>query len=152
LSISSSGLITGTPSTAGTSNVTVTATDSTGASGSASFTWTISSGGTGGGAVCQVSYVKNEWGGGFTANLTIANTGTAPINGWTLTWSFPGDQKVTNAWNATVTQTGAAASATNVSYDATIAPAGNVQFGFQGTWTANDTSPTAFALNGTSCT
>ena len=152
LSISSSGLITGTPSTAGTSNVTVTATDSTGVSGSASFTWNISSGGTGGGAVCQVSYVKNEWGGGFTANLTVANTGLTPINGWTLTWSFPGDQKVTNAWNATVTQTGSAASATNASYNATIAPAGNVQFGFQGTWTANDTSPTAFALNGTSCT
>ena len=151
LSISSSGLITGTPGTAGTSNVTVTATDSTGASGSASFTWNISSGGTGG-AACQVSYVKNEWGGGFTANLTITNTGTTPINGWTLTWTFPGDQKITNAWNATVTQTGPAASATNVSYNAAIAPAGNAQFGFQGTWTANDTSPTAFTLNGTPCT
>jgi hypothetical protein len=46
LSISSSGLISGTPTTAGTSNVTVTATDTTGASGSAAFTWTISSGGT----------------------------------------------------------------------------------------------------------
>ena len=41
LSISSAGLISGTPSTAGTSNVTVTATDSTGASGSAAFIWTI---------------------------------------------------------------------------------------------------------------
>ena len=38
---SSSGLISGTPTTAGTSSVTVTATDTTGASGSASFTWTI---------------------------------------------------------------------------------------------------------------
>ncbi len=47
LSISSSGLISGTPSTAATSNVTVTATDTTGASGSASFTWTISGSGTG---------------------------------------------------------------------------------------------------------
>ena len=42
LSISSAGLITGTPTTAATSTVTVTATDTTGASGSASFTWTIS--------------------------------------------------------------------------------------------------------------
>ena len=39
---SSTGLISGTPTTAGTSDVTVTATDTTGASGSASFTWTIS--------------------------------------------------------------------------------------------------------------
>ena len=42
---SSSGLISGTPSAAGTSSVTVTAKDTTNASGSASFTWTISSGG-----------------------------------------------------------------------------------------------------------
>jgi len=38
---SSSGLISGTPTTAGTSSVTVTATDTTGAHGSASFSWTI---------------------------------------------------------------------------------------------------------------
>ncbi|WP_329315982.1 putative Ig domain-containing protein [Streptomyces sp. NBC_01262] len=48
LSISSStGLISGTASTAGTYSSTVTATDSTGATGSASFTWTVSSSGTG---------------------------------------------------------------------------------------------------------
>jgi hypothetical protein len=40
---SSTGLISGTPTTAGTSNVTVTATDTTGATGSASFTWTVNS-------------------------------------------------------------------------------------------------------------
>jgi subtilase family serine protease len=39
---SSTGLISGTPATAGTSSVTVTATDTTGAHGSATFTWTIS--------------------------------------------------------------------------------------------------------------
>ena len=49
LSISSStGLISGTASTAGTYAVTVTATDSTGAFGSASFTWTVSTSGGGG--------------------------------------------------------------------------------------------------------
>jgi subtilase family serine protease len=43
LSISSSGLISGTPTTAGSSSVTVTAKDTTGAAGSASFTWTVNS-------------------------------------------------------------------------------------------------------------
>ena len=47
LSISSSGLITGTPTTASMSSVTVTATDSTGAAGSAAFSWTVSTAGSG---------------------------------------------------------------------------------------------------------
>src|SRR5579875_1962705 len=48
LSVSSStGLITGTPTTAGSSSVTISATDNTGATGSASFTWTINSSGSG---------------------------------------------------------------------------------------------------------
>ncbi|RPF30617.1 M4 family metallopeptidase [Streptomyces sp. TLI_185] len=45
---SSTGVISGTPTTAGTYSTTVTATDSTGATGTASFTWTVSSGGGGG--------------------------------------------------------------------------------------------------------
>ncbi len=53
LSISSSGLISGTPTTAGSSNVTVTATDTTGASGSASFGWTVNAAGGGGSCPAQ---------------------------------------------------------------------------------------------------
>jgi hypothetical protein len=55
LSISSStGLISGTPTTATTYNVTVTATDTTGATGSAAFTWTIGSGSGGGCTAAQL--------------------------------------------------------------------------------------------------
>ncbi|MEV7978298.1 putative Ig domain-containing protein, partial [Streptomyces sp. NPDC086519] len=60
LSISSStGLISGTASTAGTYSTTVTATDSTGASGSASFTWTVS---TSGGGSCTSSQLLGNAG------------------------------------------------------------------------------------------
>ena len=108
------------------------------------------SGGTGAGS-CRVSYAKNEWPGGLTANVIITNTGASAVNGWTVRFAFPGDTKVSNAWNATVTQNGSAVSAANLSYNAAIAPGGNVSFGFQGTWTGNDASPAAFTLNGTSC-
>ena len=50
-----------------------------------------------------------------------------------------------------VTQSGSAVTATNASYNAAIAPGGNAQFGFQGTWASNDANPTAFTLNGTAC-
>jgi serine protease len=65
---SGSGLISGTPATAGSSSVTVTATDATGASGSTSFNWTVNA--TTGGSV-----VTN---GGFeTGDLTGWTTGGA---------------------------------------------------------------------------
>ena len=52
---SSTGLISGTPTAAGTSNVTVSASDGTGASGSASFTWTVNTTGGGGGGTLTVT-------------------------------------------------------------------------------------------------
>ncbi|MGH3280724.1 MAG: cellulose binding domain-containing protein, partial [Trebonia sp.] len=145
------GLISGTPTTAGTYNVTVTAADGTGASGSASFTWAIS-GGTVTGGGCHVTYTPNQWSGGFTANVTIANAGSAAVNGWTLKFAFPGDQKITSTWNGTTTQSGESVSVANVSYNATIPAGGSQSLGFQGTWTSSDASPTAFTVNGTTCT
>jgi Cellulose binding domain len=109
-------------------------------------------GGGGGGGTCRVSYTKNEWPGGLTAGITVTNTGTSAVNGWTLAFAFPGDTKVTSAWNATVTQTGAAVTAKNVSYNGTIAPGADVSFGFKGTWTSGDPAPAFFTLNGTTCT
>ncbi len=108
--------------------------------------------GAGGGGSCRVSYTKNEWPGGLTAGLTVTNTGTGPIDGWTLAFAFPGDTRVTNAWNAVVTQNGAAVTAKNAPYNGTIAAGASVSFGFQGTWTSADAAPAAFTLNGAACT
>jgi O-glycosyl hydrolase len=151
LSISSStGVISGMPTTAGTSTVTVTATDSTGASGSATFSWTVSSGTSGGG--CHVTYTtQSQWAGGFVASITIANNGSSPMNGWTLAFTFPGDQKITTAWNGVPSQSGENVTIKNESYNTTIPAGGMTSLGFQGTWTASDAAPTAFTVNGTAC-
>jgi len=150
---SASGLISGTPTTAGTSSVTVTAKDATGASGSASFTWTVNSSGGGGGGSCQVVYTTtDQWTGGFTASVTITNTSSAAISSWTLKFTFPGDQHITSAWNGNETQSGEAVTITNESYNGTIAAGGNTSLGFQGTWTNSDAAPTAFTVNGNTCT
>ena len=100
---------------------------------------------------CHVTYTPTNWPGGFTADVTITNTGTAAINGWTLGFTFPGDQKVTHGWNATVTQSGTSVTASNLAYNATIAPGASQSFGFQGTWAAGDAPPTTFAVNGELC-
>ena len=112
---------------------------------------TTTSGGGGGGGACKVGYVKSEWAGGFTASVTITNTGQGPVNGWTLAFSFPGDQKVTSAWNATVSQSGSAVTARNVDFNGSIPPGGDASFGIQGTWASSGASPTAYTLNGSAC-
>jgi hypothetical protein len=142
------GLISGTPTTAGTSSVTVTATDGTGATGTATFNWTV----TAGGGSCKVVYTTNsQWPGGFTAQVVVTNTGTSAISGWNLVFTFPGDQKVTSNFNGTFSQSGETATLTNASYNGAIAVNGSVTVGFQGTWTNSDAAPTSFALNGASC-
>jgi hypothetical protein len=151
LAISAAGLISGTPTTAANNNVTVTARDGTGATGSASFTFNISGNG-GGGGTCHVTYTRNsEWPGNFTAQVVIQNTGTATITSWSLTFTFPGDQKVTQNFNGGFSMSGENATLTNASYNGTIAPNASVTDGFQGTFTSNDASPTSFAINGAAC-
>ncbi|WP_370068331.1 putative Ig domain-containing protein [Streptacidiphilus sp. MAP5-3] len=76
LSISSSGLISGTPTTAGTFNVTVTATDSTGASGTTSFSWTVSSTTGGGGCANPGQKLGNP---GFETGAATPWTMTAGV-------------------------------------------------------------------------
>ncbi|WP_405853707.1 endo-1,4-beta-xylanase [Streptomyces sp. NBC_00090] len=95
--------------------------------------------------VCSVTYaVTSQWTGGFTAQVTLRNTGTAALNGWTVRWSQPAGQRVTQAWNAAVTQTGAEVTAANLSYNATVPPGGSVSFGFNGAWSGTNPPPAAF--------
>ncbi|HZP53421.1 carbohydrate-binding protein, partial [Actinocrinis sp.] len=72
----STGLISGTPTATGTSNVTVTAKDGTGATGSTSFTWTVNSSG---GGTCG------------TTNIALNKTATASS---TENASFPAQNAV----------------------------------------------------------
>ncbi len=95
--------------------------------------------------------MKYEWPGGLTTAVTVTNTGSTAINGWVVRWTFPGDTKVTNSWNATIVQSGTAVTATNVSYNAVIAAGASASFGFQATWTSNDAAPTGFTVNGVPC-
>ncbi len=80
--------------------------------------------------------------------LTITNPGSTAIHNWTLQFTFPGDQKIVQVWNGHFVQSGEQVTITNMSYNATIAPGQTLNLGSNGTWTANDTSPTAFTLNG----
>ncbi|MEU4472625.1 cellulose binding domain-containing protein [Micromonospora sp. NPDC023888] len=102
------------------------------------------------GGACAVTYRKTgDWGTGAQFDVTLSNTSAVPVDGWTLTWSLPSGQRITQSWNSTVTQSGSAATAVNASWNAVIPAAGSTSFGFV---TDNPLDgATGFALNGSPC-
>lgn len=120
-----------------------------GASGTALAAHSASAGAAA--AACTVDYqVQNDWGSGFTAAVTVTNNGAA-TSSWSLGWTYAGSQKVTNSWNAKVTQSGAAVTAANESYNGTLSTGGSASFGFQGTYSGSNAIPATFTLNGVTC-
>ncbi|RBM12380.1 glycosyl hydrolase family 5 [Streptomyces sp. PT12] len=107
--------------------------------------------GTGEPSVCEVSYTSHRWNGGFTSEVRVGNTGETPISPWELSWSFDGSQRITNAWNASVTQSGQDVVARPTAWNRAVPPGGSVTFGFQGTASGSAADPDAFTLNGGAC-
>ena len=106
---------------------------------------------TGGPAACSVRWVGNAWNTGLTANVRVTNTGSATIDGWTLTFDFPNGQKVTQGWSAEWSQTGSAVTATNAPWNGRLAAGSSVEIGFNASHPGTPTAPTAFRLNGAPC-
>ncbi|MFB9445003.1 cellulose binding domain-containing protein [Dactylosporangium vinaceum] len=85
---------------------------------------------------CAATYtVTNQWPGGFQGEVTVRNTGTAAIAGWTTRFTFTGGATVSQAWNATLTQSGAVVTGTNVSWNGALAANGTATYGFLGNGT-----------------
>ncbi|MER5275199.1 cellulase family glycosylhydrolase [Streptomyces sp. NPDC002809] len=113
---------------------------------------TTAEGGTTPGVGCSVGYrVVNEWSGGFQGEITIRNTGTTTIDGWTLGFAFANGQTVTNMWGGIPTQTGGSVSVAPASYTSTIAANGSVTVGFTGSRSGTNAAPSAFTLSGATC-
>ncbi|MFU8871509.1 PHB depolymerase family esterase [Micromonospora sp. SL4-19] len=100
---------------------------------------------------CRVGYDVNAWNTGLTTSVTITNTGTVAVNGWSLVFTLPGGQTITNGWNATYAPSSGTVTARNVAYNATIPPNASVNIGFQANHTGNTGKPTSFTLNGAAC-
>ena len=100
---------------------------------------------------CTVAYAVNEWATGFTANVTV--TSASAVTGWTVALTYPGGSRtVTQAWNATVAQSGSTVTARNLSYNGSVAAGGSATYGFNADWSGSDPRPTGATLNGTACT
>ncbi len=126
------------------------ATDNKGATFEATSSVSVANVVTTGGS-CKMTFSKNEWATGATVQVTVTNTGSSAINGWTATFKFPGNQKISQFWNGTVTQTGQNVSVKDLGYNSSIAPNGNVGFGFNLDFSGINADFTGFSINGKAC-
>jgi peptidoglycan/xylan/chitin deacetylase (PgdA/CDA1 family) len=106
------------------------ATSSTPRPPATSSTTSATSGGSGS-ATCTAAYRQAAgWGSGFLGAVTVTNTGTGAINGWTVRLALGQGQTLLNVWNGTSTGAAGTVTVTNTAYNATIAAKGAQQFGF----------------------
>jgi cellulose 1,4-beta-cellobiosidase len=103
-------------------------------------------------AGCQVTYSVNQWSTGFTGNVTVTNLGDPITGGWNLTWAFAGNQRITQGWSATVTQTGQQVTAASPTWANSLATNATANFGFNADYSGTNATPATFSLNGTACT
>jgi hypothetical protein len=100
---------------------------------------------TGTGSCSLTSSLVSSWSGGYQLQLTVADTGTTPLSGWTAGFAF-GDtsEVISGSWNAAVTQSGKQVTAANESYNGAVSPGGSTAFGM----TVNGSNST---LSGLTC-
>ncbi|WFE20187.1 lytic polysaccharide monooxygenase [Solwaraspora sp. WMMD937] len=93
-----------------------------------------------GGCTATFSVVAS-WQGGFQAEVRVTAGGT-PISRWTVSWTNPSGQQVTQAWNATINSNGSTVTATNVGYNGSIGSGASTSFGLIGSATGTPVAPT----------
>jgi len=103
-------------------------------------------------AACDVRFAYvNDWGTGFVADVVLTNRSGVALSGWELAWTFPGNQRIGNIWNAVHSQTGQTVTARNAGWNGVVAHGAAVTFGFTGSYSGVNGAPIDFTLNGAPC-
>jgi hypothetical protein len=99
-------------------------------------------------ASCSAAYsLVNSWSGGFQGQVVVTNTGSGTLSGWSIGWTYPGNQEINDLWNGSYTQSGEKVTVTNASYNGTLAAGGTTTVGFTGTYTGTNTAPTSVSCS-----
>ena len=102
---------------------------------------------------CAAAYsVPTDWGSGFTASLNVTNNGTAAITGWTVTYTYAGNQTLANGWNGTWTQSGKTVTVTNLSYNGSLAAGASTSAGANFNYSGTNAAPTSVTCTPTGST
>ena len=100
-------------------------------------------------SACTATYsVVNDWGSGFQAAVNVT-AGSAAITGWTVSFTYSGNQQLTNGWNGTWSQSGEAITITNASYNGSLAASASTQAGATFNYSGTNTAPATVSCTAT---
>ncbi|WP_431687508.1 glycoside hydrolase family 9 protein [Hahella sp. NBU794] len=112
----------------GVYNVTLKITDGRGGASSATQQATLTDAPSQGS--CEY-IVQNEWNSGFVALIRIHNQGSAPVEGWEVSWKYSDGTQINNQWNANFSGQNPY-KASPLGWNKTIQPGAYVEFGMVG--------------------
>lgn len=100
-------------------------------------------------AACAVTFKKSDYTGGFTAAVTVLNTGTETINGWTFRFPLDLTATVAELWNAELLSASGTIVARDRSWNAVVTPGNSINIGFRAVGAS--AVPAGFSVNDLPC-
>jgi endo-1,4-beta-xylanase len=84
-----------------------------------------------GGGGCSATYSQvNSWPGGVQGTVTVSNSGSSTLNGWTVKMTMPSGETITQLWNGTNSGTSGTVSVKNASYNGTLGGGASTTYGY----------------------
>ncbi|MFJ4952527.1 glycoside hydrolase family 3 N-terminal domain-containing protein [Streptomyces sp. NPDC088760] len=82
----------------------------------------------------------SSWQGGYQAEVTVENTGSDGLTGWSVQWDL-GGSRVTSLWNGSLSTADGRATVRNAAFNGSLAPGATAAFGFTADGTAGTPAP-----------
>src|ERR1700722_11752438 len=91
---------------------------------------------------CSAAYsVTSDWGSGFTAAITVTDSGSSAITGWALTYTYTGNQTLTDGWSGNWSQSGETITVTNASWNGSLSAGASTSIGANFSYSGTNTAP-----------
>jgi endoglucanase len=113
----------------------------------------ISSGAAGAAPSCAATHVtRDDWTGGFVADIVVTNIGSSTVSGWNASWTYGSPVALANAaWGANITISGNTVTGVDNGSHPTLAPGASVSFGLPLSYTGAKPMPGRVTVSGVNC-
>ncbi|MEV0127410.1 cellulose binding domain-containing protein [Dactylosporangium sp. NPDC050688] len=102
-----------------------------------------------GGGVKAGYAVRSKWKDGFNAEVTVTNTGSQPLQGWTVQLRLPPGVAPTSTWGATAEHKADRLTLRSQPWNTYLEPGGSIRMGFEAKGKAAE--PVSCTVNGSPC-